>query len=520
MIRRSLSSFLLQYLSLSSVFACATHYGTEYYDSETGVIKQPLITDATPPVRDQILVSIVPADVTYPLTVDENDVDGLNPLTRLGSTTPITAQGFLANGFDTKLTADLPSWAASATAPLSFHVIAKVPGPAVDWREVVANVSTASVDTPKLELATLIHSTRTIFALRGYNGTSVVTTRLNRPGWKFEFRYPERINGNNVLPQALCFLDANTLLLTGYAGSTSVLYRVDVNTGEYTGRAISTVHQHLNSIHRSQDGSVWMTSVVGGFDKRGEVDLATSFSTGTITVGTSWNTGDVPVSSLAFATVGGVEYVLASQYQGAGKIYVFLKSQMSGAVNQVDRVIRFYIGNGAQDLVQRASDGLLYVSRSDSYDRVEAYDLAAILAAGLDDASPTPVSSYVQATELSEGVDFHPTTDRLWTNSEGLTSTSERSHLAVWSSAMTGMEENSYLLDYLGGQMEIRLNGRLMHDGLSYTPGSAPAKIAIGAAPPATAGQTGFLTAGTVRGVAIKSVPFTQSELDALVTGM
>lgn len=473
----------------------------------------------TLPVRDQILASIVPAIITWPMTADELDADGLNPLTRLGASTPVTPQGFTANGYDTKLVGDLPAWAASATAPLHFHVIAKATAPAIDWREVVANVSTASVDYPKLELSTQLHLGRTIFALRTYNGSTVTTTRLNRSGWRFEFRYPEKIGGVNVIPQGLCFIDASTLLLTGYAGSTSVIYRVDLTTGEYTGKATSTTHQHLNSIHRAQDGSIWLTSVVGGFDKRAPVDLATSFSTGTITTGTVWDTGDVPVSSLAFATVGGVECVLASQYQGAGKIYVFLKSQMAGPVNQVDRVIRFYVGNGVQDLVQRASDGLLYVSRSDGSDRVDAYDLAAILSAAVDDASPAVVSTYPHATEMAEGIDFHPTTDRLWVNTEGLTGTSDRSHLAVWSTAMTGAEENAYLIDYIGGTLEVRVNGRLMVDGLLYTPGMAPAKIAIGAAPPNTAGQTGFMTAGTVRSVAIKSVPFTQPELDSLLVG-
>ena len=465
---------------------------------------------------DRILQVIVAALVVWPLTADELDADGGNPLTRLGSTTPVTAQGFVANGYDTKLTADLPAWATSATAPLHFHVIAKVTGPAVDWREVIANVSTASVDTPKLELATLQHLAQTVVALRTYNGSSVTTTRLNRTGWRFEFRYPEKIGGVNVLPQSLCFLDADTLLLTGYAGSTSVIYRVDVATGEYTGRATSTTHQHLNSIHLAQDGAVWLTSVVGGLDKRAPVDLATSFSTGTITTGAVWNTGDVPVSSLAFATVGGVDYVLASQYQGAGKIYVFLKSQMGGTVNQVDRVIRWYVGNGVQDLVQRASDGLVYVSRSDGSDRVEAYDLAAILAAGVDDAVPAPVSTYPHATELAEGIDFDPVTDRLWVNTEGFTGTADRSHHAVWSTEMTGVEENAYLIDYTGGRAEVRLNGRLMVEPFNYTPGAAPAKLAIGASPPATPGQTGFLSSGTVRSVAIKSVPFTQAELDEL----
>src|SRR5690606_1604704 len=131
-----------------------------------------------------------------------------------------------------------------------------------------------------------------------------------------------------------------------------------------------------------------------------------------------WNTGDVPTSSLAFATVGGVEYVLLSQYATSGtpRCYVFLRSQMVGPVNKADCVRFFRIGILVQDLVQRASDGLLYLSRNG---QINSYDLAAILA-GPDDVAPPAVATYSPATKMVEGIDFDPVTDRCWLSTEGM----------------------------------------------------------------------------------------------------
>lgn len=473
----------------------------------------------TPPARDQLLTPAAPFNVAWPLTADGLDTDGGNLLSQLAAN-PITGTGFVANGYDTKLVGDLPAAAQNAGAPISVHVIASAPGPADDWREVVCAVTTATVDTPKIEIAVVDDpSVASVgaFQLRAKgSAASVVTKYLNRCNWRFEFRTPEAIA--QPLVQSLCWLDASTLLFAVDTGSVNVLYRVDAATGEYTGRASSTTYDHLNSLHVAPDGTVWCQCIVGGFDQRKQIDLATSFSTGAITESASWNTGDVPTSSIAFATLGGVEYVLLSQHATSGtpRVYVFLRSQMAGMVNQVDRVTRWRCGFSVQDLAFRPSDGKVYVSRSGSAGgTVEAYDLAALLLAA-DDTTPTPVVASHAPARWPQGIDFHPVTSRAWVGSEGFASVGDGiSHSAIWSSALAGAESNAYLVDYTGGTMQVRLNGRLQHD-FAHVAANAPQKISVGASPASVAGQTGFLTAGTVRALAISSTPFTQTDLDAL----
>lgn len=484
------------------------------------------MAESTPPVRDRLLTTPDTAIITWPLTEDAYDTNGENLLIALNGNPISNGIGFIANGTNTRLSGDLPNWAISANAAISFHVVAKASGPVVDWREVAAGVETATAgsDTPKIELAFIkdpSNSSVGVFQLRAKStSSSVVTKYLNRSNWRFEFRTPELIA--QPLVQSLCWIDSTTLLFAVDTGSVNVLYRVDTTTGEYTGRASSTVYDHINSMHLAQDGTVWCQCVVGGFDQRKQLDLETSFSTGVITESASWNTGDVPTSSIAFATLEGIEYVLLSQFATSGtpRCYVFLKSQMAGIVNQADRVTRWRIGTAVQDLAFRPSDRKVYVSRSGGTAGgvIEAYDLATILNL-TDDSTPTPLTVSHAPAVWSQGIDFHPTSHRAYVGSEGLYNVGDGiSHSAIWSSNLTGPEDNSYLIDYLGSSMQVRLNGRLMHD-FSHTAASTPNKISVGAHPSATSGQTGFLTSGTVRGVAIKSVPFTEAELLEIASG-
>lgn len=486
----------------------------------------------TPPTRDYPLGSTVPAAITWPLTADNLDTDGLNPLVTLPvNPAPFGPNGLIGNGVNgagnAKAVAALPAWAASSTADLSLFAIGKASGPSQIWRELVVSVcQDIGNDKCKLELAVVDDAVTTLgdWVLRCSNGvTTSLQKILCRVGWRFEFRTPEMVS-SVPRPQALCWLDSSTLLLCSDIAGTSkcVLYRIDAATGEYTGRASSTTYRHPNGLHVDPDGGVWCVCSVGGFDKRKRIDLTASFSSGAITESGDWNTGDVPTSSIAFATLGGVEYVLLSQYATSGtpRCYVFLRSQMAGTVNQTDRVISFRVGFGVQDLVQRASDGLVYASRSaGSGGLVQAYDLAAIIAAGVDDVTPTPVSVYPAATAWPEGLDFHPVTDRLWMCTEGLgTAGDSWSHSSVWSTAMTGSEENSFLVDYTRGEIQVRLNGRLQWQfDHSFASLPAPTHITIGAAVGAAPPLAAFMSAGVfVRNVAISSVPFTPTQLVAL----
>lgn len=473
--------------------------------------------ESTPPPRDQILVTPAPVSVAWPLTADNLDTNGGNALVALTGNPISTGVGFVANGSDTKLAGDLPSWARSAGGQLALHVIATPPLMAVDWREVVVNVSTgvAGQDQPKLELAVFNSNSAGVVVLRvSAGGTSPIVHHLNRTGWRFHFRVPELRPAGTVWPfQSLCFLDANTLVFA--VKNPSVIYRVDLSTGEYTGRASSTVYETINSMHADPDGNVWCQCRINGLDEIVQLDLAASFSTGAITEASRWNTGDVPVSAITFATVGGVEYVLLSAFavSGTPRAFAFLRSQMSGPVNQVDRVKRWRCGVSAQDLAFNPTNGRVYFQRFQHAAGVEGFDLAAILA-GADDATPSPAQTLSGPSNQGEGIDFQPGTGRAFVGTEyGAAGGSGWG--GVWSSALAGPEENAYLIDYFGGAFEVRVNQRLMLTAAQNL-APAPLKIGVGAHPAASAGQTGFLTSGTVRALAIKSAPFTQTELDAL----
>ncbi len=481
------------------------------------------MAESTPPTRDQLLTPAAPFTIAWPLTADGLDTDGGNALAPLAANPIASGVGFVANGYDTKLAGDLPVEAQSATAPLAMHVIASAPGPAADWREVVCAVTTTTVDLPKIEIAVVDDPSNSgvgAFQLRTKPASTIVTKYLNRCNWRFEFRAPEQIA--QTLVQSLCWLDEDELLFAVDCGTTNVLYRVDATTGEYTGRASSTTYDHINSMHVAPDGSVWCQCQVSGLDEVIQLDLAASFSTGAITEASRWDTGDVPVSSIAFATLGSVEYVLLSQHATSGtpRVYVFQRSQMSGVVNQVDRVTRWRCGYSVQDLAFRPSDGKVYVSRSASAGgaTIDSFDLAALLLAA-DDTTPTPTVASHAPTRWPQGIDFQPAADRAWVGSEGFQNVGDGiSHSALWSSALVGPETNAYLVDYTGGSLQVRLNGRLMWES-AHVVANAPQKVSVGASPSSTAGLTGFLTAGTVRALAIKSTPFTQTELDDLLVG-
>jgi len=392
------------------------------------------------------------------------------------------------------------------------------------------------VDQPKLELAAVADaalSTLSQLALRTYAGGSVQTFRLNRPGWRFEFRFPELVNNAAPAPQGLTFLDGDTLLLACHQADTvTVLYRVDVSTGEYTGRASSTEYIHLNSMHVRSNGEVWANAYVASLAqvRMIRLDLDTSFSSGDLTVDATWETTGL-LTSICFAEFGGTEYALCQEYgtSGTAYLYVFLASQMSAPVVAGDRLKRFDLGLRVQDVCVRSADGLLYVSRNSaqgsasSYGWVQSYDIAAAITSAADGAALSAIATYPHATLLCEGIGFRPSDGRLWSATEGHTTVGDSlGHCAVWSSQVPQIPEaNDYLADlHSTGLLEIRVNGRLMHTATGIVPLTSATRLAIGGPPSASAGLTaGFMSAGVVRDVALKDGLFTLDEIAAIDAG-
>lgn len=491
------------------------------------------MSEATPPARDQYRTQPDAALRIYPLTYDELDQNNANALTRLGGGPHITPEGFRANGYDSRYALALSS---AAGAPASLRATVRLEGQPSSSRDFIVGLVPTSLDQPKLELSAVADAALSSLAqlvLRYYAGGSVQTQRLNRPGWRFEFRFPELVNGGLPSPQGLAFLDEDTLLLACHqADAVTVLYRVDLTTGEYSGRAKSTEFIHLNSMHLRANGEVWANAYVAslGQNRMIRLDLATSFATGALTVDATWElTGLTP--SICFVELDGTEYVLCQEYgtSGTAWLYVFLASQMGGAVGASDRFKRFDLGLRVQDVAIREADGLLYASRNSeqgsafSYGWVQSYDIASAIASSADGATLSPVALCPHATKLGEGLGFRPSDGRLWSSTEGhLTVGDSWGHCAVWSSQIPQVpEENTYLFDsHASGLLEVRINGRLMHSLTGVVPATAATRLSIGGPPSASAGLTaGFMPAGTVRGVAQKDGLFTLAELAALDAG-
>jgi hypothetical protein len=482
----------------------------------------------TLPIRDQYRLLPLSLLLIFTLTHDELDSTDALPLTRLGTGPHVTPEGFKANGYDSRYMYALSH---SAGAPASLHATIRLDGPHRSARDVLVSLTHATADQPKIELAAVADAAGagTQIALRTYAG-SIQARYLNRPSWRFEFRFPEKVNNAVVAPQGLTFADADTLLLAAHESDTiTTFYRVDLTTGEYTGRAESEEFIHLNSLHMRGNGECWANAYVTslGQNRMIRIDLATSFATGELAVDATWNITDL-TPSINFVTIGGVEYVLCTEWStGAGYVYVYLASQMSADVSSADRVARYVIGPRVQDVAVRPADGLLYASRnmrtgdSGSQGWVQSYDIASAIASLPDGATLAPVATYPHATKYTEGLEFRPGDGRLWSSTEGLLGVGDHwSHSAVWSSALAGSETNTYLVDYhSSGLIEVRVNGRLMLEW-TVAPTVAPSRLAIGAPPSAVAGwANGFMSAGVVRDVAFRDGLFTPAELAALCSG-
>lgn len=501
-------------------------------------------SELTSPNKDEIQAGISSTNMNvWPLTYDEEDSNGFNHLTRLGSALGphVTPLGLRGNNFNSVYSIATPSWQTTASQSLSMHAIASIGLNHLGGSNacvIVNAASSSSSDVPKLELASVDDASLTgisQIALRA-NATSNQTIRLGRAHWKFEFRYPELIDGNIPSAQALCWIDNNTLLITCHESNTeTVMYRVNTITGEYTGKAVSTFYIHVGSIHKNAAGEFWGTdNFSGGAGYSAfKIDLDKSFICGEIETITTWDISLLLTNGgLAFITVSGTEYVLLQRYDESGSsfLYVYLTSAMNAPATVAGRFKRFNVGFRCQDICMRASDGLLYISRNvangvaGAFGYIQSFDIATAITNIADGSTLVEVATYIAASEYAEGIDFHPVTDRLWHSTEGLSSVSDlQSHIAVWSCSIPQVpEENVYLIDYNGTSdlLEVRVNGRLQTSQTLNITGT-PVTINIGGHAGAGAAWGGRHISGDsyVKSVAIKDGPFTSTELSNLANG-
>ena len=489
----------------------------------------------TLPDRDYLLAPTAdPSPLVFPLTHDELEQNTALVLTRAvtGAGHYCTAKGWLGNGVDSRLmNSALPAWLAASGTAVSLAATI-TPGPRRSARDYYVGL-TNSGDSAKIELSAVADSADASLTQMALRYGSAIQL-LNRSGWRFAFRLPELFGSVVPYNQALVFLDSNTLLVAcHFNDQLTALYRCDLSTGLWTGKATSTtVYPHIGSLAVDSSGQVWAT------DNHGDnipVDLVASFpsdgSAGVITAAARglWSTPDVLSNGgITFVTVDGVEYVAKMAFSTGSdghdtNLYVWRADQMGAPAYAADRVKRFPLGTYCQDITWRASDGYLYVSRGTGRGTVQVYDITTAIRSLADGTTLTALATYDAPTMWTEGVAFHPTTDELWMSVEGLSAPGDARQFSgsIWISKLDGQPaENRYLVDFLPtGEYQIRINERLFHQFTPSAP-AAPNRLAIGGPPNVSPSwRGGYMFGGTIRNVALKDRPFAQSELDAINAG-
>lgn len=464
--------------------------------------------------------------LVWPLTYDDTDQNGANALVQHGVTAAphITPDGFEGDGYSAMYTLlSLPLWLATATDPFSFHATAAISHARHSTRESIVSIADAS-DNPELELSVIDDGMTggDVVAIRV--GTSPVTELpLNRVNWRYEGRYPElTVQGKHAAPQAFLFLDDDTILVSAhYSDEESMVHRIRLSDGECTGRFSfgRSTHRHICSFATDQNGDLWAADYETFHTLK--LNLGHSLGTQRAQILQDWDTSTLAAGSgIAFITVGGTDYVLTAQYMVSGTplLYVFETSQMSGAVTAGDRYKAFYIPLNSQDIV--IHDGKMFLSRGAPPGYIDRYDIVTAIQSAADLSALSAEASWVQASRFPECLDFRPSDGRLWTMTEGWDAVaSDDGWTGIWSSALDGTaEENNYLIDYDGTDVEVRLNGHLFQT-LSGPIVVDPEVLAIGGFSTQSAGWTNGFFSGHVSSVALKDGPLSASEYANLYDG-
>lgn len=471
-----------------------------------------------------------------PLTYDELLSDDATSLTRQGDGPWITGKGFAGNGYDARYTLDsLPGWVTSEGSALAVHAsIAPYQGPRNSTRDVLVSVGDSS--SPKLELAVVEDaedSDQLQIAARCYTGATQVK-RMCRREWRYQRRFPGlTFGGFSARPQALCFMDSTTLLVTAhYENEFSRCYRIDLTNMSVTGSfAIDAnngiSNSHVGSIAKRSDGSFWFSE--NSTRVLYEVDLDASFASNQAVFLASYDASVVEsTSAIAWATISGTEYLLIGEYRESGTPYLYVipgtEVVDEGTFALADRAKRFEIEQRCQGLVY---NGALYVSSNrftadaQATGRVYSVDIDTEFASTADGDSVTVVDDWAAPSQYPEDVDLHPVTGELWTSTEGQTSVgSDDGFISIWSSALDHEPvENHYTLDYDGdGTVTIKINGQLF-EAMSWTPTVEPDSLAIGGAASAPAGQTEGFCVATIKNVLVQDRPLSASDYAAAVAG-
>ncbi|MBH0113254.1 hypothetical protein I5E68_09880 [Novosphingobium sp. YJ-S2-02] len=469
--------------------------------------------------------------IVYPLTYDEEDSDGANTLTRYGPGSAISPDGFQGDGYTTRLTrSSLPSWATSSSGPVSLSVHCRLWRRTAATSDLIAGLVEDDVSADaKISVVALTDGDEPCFGSITNTG-SVRTRYLGNAFWKYALPWPTAFlysGANKVRPQSHLFLDATTLLVSGHYNDTeSRVYKIDLTDNSVIGTFTfgTSTYRHVAAWAVRANGDVWCTDFET--DMLLKIDLDASFSSGNAVIDGTWDTSglDTGLSALDFITVSGIEYALINAYNNSARYtYVFDADDLGvGVALPADRYKRFYLGNRNQGFCVRASDGLLYMSRSGTVRSISVFDIASAISSTADGSTLPTLRSFAVPSALCEDIKFHPSTDEAWVSTEGRSSVADNDgYSAYWRSPLISHEpvERHIRIDYDGsGGWEFWLDG-ILFDTDTATPTAVPAQLAVGGYPQATAGWANGFSMATIRSVAFKDGVFSEAELTALEAG-
>ncbi|MDL2200655.1 hypothetical protein QQF45_16550 [Halopseudomonas aestusnigri] len=480
--------------------------------------------------------------IALPLTYDEGDSEGVMTWVRQGNGPHVTPMGFEGDGYEARLkSTTIPAWMTSASAALTLHAsIRFYPQQLRSTSEFVVYAGEDDA-TPFSKMgisvvpdATNSQITQLVYRL-GTGGTGFVEKRMGRSGWKFETLSPDiTVGGYQVRPQALLFLDADTVIMTGHFEDTFTrVWKVrlsDFAVLDYFDATGDWVH--IGVMAQRSNGDVYAGSAANKICK---VDLDASFLAGTISFSNVIDCSTLfteGIGGLEFVTVGGTEYMILPEYRyasGTPYFYVFNASTALAlsSLSATDRYKRFLgIPRESQGCCMRS--GLLVTVTNDGgvagtsrYGYVKTWDIVTAISSSSDGATISATATFDAASKYTEDVAAHPGTNDLWMGTEGITAVgSDVGGLSWWSSKLDGaLVENHYTIEYDGaGLSTIKVNNRL-YDTVSGTCAIAVDCVTVGGTPAAAAGITARYFTGFVRNVVLQDQPMTTAQYNAAVNG-
>lgn len=481
-----------------------------------------------------------PNALIFPLTYDELDWTNSLTLARSGGSGPhITPDGFEGDGYGARYTyAALPSFV-NAGGPLTLAATVTLPAVRANSAraDVVSLCQNTAAAAQRMGLSVVTDAAGAVTGAVTLN-VGLSQRVLGRPGWRYERRVPLlSANGGAAKPQALLFLDANTLLFSVHFSDTeSRVYKMRLSDkailGEFTfGTA---TYRHVAAFAKRSNGDVWAGDYETGTLL--QLDLDASFGSGQASI---IKVIDCSVmqgfGAIEFATIAAQEYLLAGTYNTgdlSGYLYLYDVSLLAGtSIGSNQEYRRYTIGRRVQGLAMR--EGSLLVSRNSKYGGavtgvIERFNLAGMVA---DLATKTIVGGsnnpqyitgeWVAPSSYPEDLAVHPATGEVFTSSEGAYSVGDiDGFLSVWSSplAIRGAA-NHYAMEFDGNQtVSVKVNNQLF-GSLNWTLDTTAAVLTIGGSPQAAPGFASGFSWATVSNVLVQDAPLVAGQYQNLITG-